>query len=92
MLLIPAIDLRGGRCVRLLQGHFDAETVYASDPLELLDRYLGLGATADPRRGSRRRARRPQANRAAIAPHCRSRTGPARDAGRRRRALPRGRR
>ena len=26
MLLIPAIDLRGGRCVRLLQGRFDAET------------------------------------------------------------------
>lgn len=46
MRLIPAIDLRDGRCVRLLQGRFDAETVYASDPLEVLDRYLGLGATA----------------------------------------------
>ena len=33
MLLIPAIDLRGGQCVRLLQGRFDAETVYADDPL-----------------------------------------------------------
>ncbi len=44
MQLIPAIDLRDGRCVRLLQGRFDAETVYASDPLELLDRYLALGA------------------------------------------------
>jgi len=44
MLLIPAIDLRGGRCVRLLQGRFDAETVYASDPVEVLDRYLTLGA------------------------------------------------
>lgn len=46
MQLIPAIDLRGGRCVRLLQGRFDAETVYASDPLDVLDRYLALGAGA----------------------------------------------
>lgn len=44
MLLIPAIDLRGGSCVRLLQGRFDAETVYASDPLDVLEQYLGLGA------------------------------------------------
>jgi phosphoribosylformimino-5-aminoimidazole carboxamide ribotide isomerase len=44
MLLIPAIDLRGGQCVRLLQGRFDAETVYAADPLDVLDRYLALGA------------------------------------------------
>ena len=67
MQLIPAIDLRGGRCVRLLQGRFDAETVYASDPLEVLDRYLALGAREihvvdldGARAGS-------QANRAAIA-------------------------
>jgi phosphoribosylformimino-5-aminoimidazole carboxamide ribotide isomerase len=44
MLLIPAIDLRGGNCVRLLQGRFDAETVYARDPATVLDRYLALGA------------------------------------------------
>jgi phosphoribosylformimino-5-aminoimidazole carboxamide ribotide isomerase len=44
MLLIPAIDLRGGKCVRLLQGRFDAETVYADDPVEVLGRYLRLGA------------------------------------------------
>jgi phosphoribosylformimino-5-aminoimidazole carboxamide ribotide isomerase len=44
MLLIPAIDLRGGQCVRLLQGRFDAETVYASDPLDVLQSYLALGA------------------------------------------------
>jgi len=44
MLLIPAIDLRGGQCVRLLQGRFDTETVYAADPLDVLDRYLALGA------------------------------------------------
>ncbi|MGB5104491.1 MAG: 1-(5-phosphoribosyl)-5-[(5-phosphoribosylamino)methylideneamino]imidazole-4-carboxamide isomerase [Steroidobacteraceae bacterium] len=44
MLLIPAIDLRGGRCVRLLQGRFDAETVYSGDPMEILGRYQALGA------------------------------------------------
>ena len=44
MLLIPAIDIRGGRCVRLLQGRFDAETVYAEDPGDVLAQYLALGA------------------------------------------------
>ena len=44
MLLIPAIDLRGGRCVRLLQGRFDAETVYADDPVIVLEQYARLGA------------------------------------------------
>jgi phosphoribosylformimino-5-aminoimidazole carboxamide ribotide isomerase len=44
MLLIPAIDLRGGLCVRLLQGRFDAETVYATDPIEIFERYRALGA------------------------------------------------
>lgn len=45
MRLIPAIDLRGGRCVRLLQGRFDAETVYADDPTDVMRQYLALGAT-----------------------------------------------
>ena len=44
MLLVPAIDIRGGRCVRLLQGRFDAETVYADDPADVLAQYLDLGA------------------------------------------------
>jgi phosphoribosylformimino-5-aminoimidazole carboxamide ribotide isomerase len=44
MRLIPAIDLRGGQCVRLLQGRFDAETVYATNPTEILKMYRGLGA------------------------------------------------
>ena len=44
MQLIPAIDLRGGKCVRLYQGRYDAETVYADDPVEVLDRYVALGA------------------------------------------------
>jgi len=45
MLLIPAIDLRNGRCVRLFQGDFDAETRYDLTPHELLLRYRSLGAT-----------------------------------------------
>lgn len=44
MLLIPAIDLRGGKCVRLFQGRYDAETVYANDPAVVLGRYVALGA------------------------------------------------
>jgi phosphoribosylformimino-5-aminoimidazole carboxamide ribotide isomerase len=45
MLLIPAIDLRKGRTVRLFQGDFDAETRYELQPYELLLRYRGLGAS-----------------------------------------------
>ena len=36
MRLIPAIDLRGGRCVRLLRGDFAAETRYDAEPRALL--------------------------------------------------------
>lgn len=45
MLLIPAIDLRAGRCVRLLRGDFEAETRYEVEPQALLQRYRALGAT-----------------------------------------------
>lgn len=44
MLIIPAIDLRDGRCVRLLQGKFDAETRYG-DPIAQLQRFEEAGAT-----------------------------------------------
>jgi phosphoribosylformimino-5-aminoimidazole carboxamide ribotide isomerase len=44
MRLIPAIDLREGRCVRLYQGRFDAETVYADEPASVLAQYHALGA------------------------------------------------
>ena len=44
MLLVPAIDLRGGHCVRLLRGDFGAETRYDIEPSMLLDRYRELGA------------------------------------------------
>lgn len=33
MVILPAIDLKNGRCVRLLQGRADAETVYSDDPI-----------------------------------------------------------
>jgi phosphoribosylformimino-5-aminoimidazole carboxamide ribotide isomerase len=45
MILIPSIDLRNGRCVRLLKGNFDAETRYDLEPHELLQRYRALGAS-----------------------------------------------
>ncbi|HVY64685.1 MAG TPA: 1-(5-phosphoribosyl)-5-[(5-phosphoribosylamino)methylideneamino] imidazole-4-carboxamide isomerase [Gammaproteobacteria bacterium] len=44
MRLIPAIDLRDGRCVRLFKGDFDQETRYPVDPVALAVQYGGLGA------------------------------------------------
>lgn len=44
MKLLPSIDLRGGRCVRLLRGNFDAETTYEIDPAGLVRHYGELGA------------------------------------------------
>lgn len=44
MLLIPSIDLRGGRCVRLREGDFATETAYRVEPLALAQRYQTLGA------------------------------------------------
>lgn len=44
MELIPAIDLKDGRCVRLFQGDFAAETQYSTQPMEVLDRYVAFGA------------------------------------------------
>jgi phosphoribosylformimino-5-aminoimidazole carboxamide ribotide isomerase len=44
MLIIPAIDLRGGRCVRLVQGHPEAETVYGADPVAMARRWASGGA------------------------------------------------
>jgi phosphoribosylformimino-5-aminoimidazole carboxamide ribotide isomerase len=45
MIVIPAIDLRGGRCVRLLQGDFAQETVYGDDPVQMALRWQAAGAT-----------------------------------------------
>jgi phosphoribosylformimino-5-aminoimidazole carboxamide ribotide isomerase len=42
--LLPAIDLRGGHCVRLRQGDFAAETVYDDDPLRVAREFAAAGA------------------------------------------------
>ncbi len=44
MRIIPAIDLRGGRCVRLRQGDYDRETVYADDPAAVALEWQRQGA------------------------------------------------
>ena len=44
MLLIPAIDLKDGRCVRLLQGEADAQTIYSNDPVEMAISFEDAGA------------------------------------------------
>jgi phosphoribosylformimino-5-aminoimidazole carboxamide ribotide isomerase len=44
MTIYPAIDLRGGRCVRLLRGAFDAETVYGDDPVAVARQWEAAGA------------------------------------------------
>ena len=43
--VIPAIDLRGGRCVRLYQGDYDREEVYGLDPVAVALRWQSEGAT-----------------------------------------------
>ncbi|RJQ58920.1 MAG: 1-(5-phosphoribosyl)-5-[(5-phosphoribosylamino)methylideneamino]imidazole-4-carboxamide isomerase [Desulfobacteraceae bacterium] len=45
MIIVPAVDIKGGRCVRLLQGRMDAETVFANDPLEMARRWESAGAS-----------------------------------------------
>ncbi|HYY06568.1 MAG TPA: 1-(5-phosphoribosyl)-5-[(5-phosphoribosylamino)methylideneamino]imidazole-4-carboxamide isomerase [Candidatus Limnocylindria bacterium] len=44
MILLPAIDIRGGRAVRLRRGDFSQETVYADDPLEAARSFVEAGA------------------------------------------------
>jgi phosphoribosylformimino-5-aminoimidazole carboxamide ribotide isomerase len=44
MIVIPAIDLRGGRCVRLSQGQAAAQTVYAENPIKVARRWCDEGA------------------------------------------------
>jgi len=42
--IIPAIDIKDGRCVRLYQGNFDQETVFSDDPVEVALHWQSLGA------------------------------------------------
>ncbi|MEZ0327881.1 MAG: 1-(5-phosphoribosyl)-5-[(5-phosphoribosylamino)methylideneamino]imidazole-4-carboxamide isomerase [Fimbriimonas sp.] len=44
MLIIPAIDIREGRCVRLIQGDYSQERSYTADPVEMAQRFEGEGA------------------------------------------------
>jgi phosphoribosylformimino-5-aminoimidazole carboxamide ribotide isomerase len=44
LLIIPAIDLRRGRCVRLYQGNPDKETVYGDNPVDVARQWEHLGA------------------------------------------------
>ena len=44
MQVIPAIDLRGGKCVRLKQGDYGQETVFGDDPAAMAERWAGEGA------------------------------------------------
>ena len=45
MIIIPAVDLRDGRCVRLREGRSDRETVFSDDPIAMALRWVSLGAT-----------------------------------------------
>lgn len=45
MNVIPAIDIRDGRCVRLLKGDFDRETAYSDDPAGVAQRFAQSGCT-----------------------------------------------
>lgn len=44
MIIIPAIDLKDGRCVRLAQGDFQRVTVYSKDPAEIAEQWRAQGA------------------------------------------------
>ena len=63
--LYPAIDLRGGKAVRLHQGNYDDETIYGDDPVAIAVSFADAGARVDPRRrprrGPQRRSRQPPA-------------------------------
>lgn len=43
-IIYPAIDMRGGKCVRLLQGDYNKETVYGDSPLEMAKQWASQGA------------------------------------------------
>jgi phosphoribosylformimino-5-aminoimidazole carboxamide ribotide isomerase len=44
MILIPAIDIKDGKCVRLRQGKMDDTTVFSDNPIEMADRWAAAGA------------------------------------------------
>ena len=44
MQILPAIDLRDGKCVRLVQGDYDRETIFGDNPVEMAKRWASQGA------------------------------------------------
>lgn len=44
MIIYPAIDIKDGRCVRLLQGRFNDVTVYGNDPVQMASKWVSSGA------------------------------------------------
>jgi len=44
MLIIPAIDIKNGKCVRLKQGNMNRETIYSNDPVTMAKRWIEQGA------------------------------------------------
>ncbi len=44
MIVIPAIDIRGGKCARLYRGDYSRETVFDEDPVDAAKRWAGMGA------------------------------------------------
>lgn len=44
MIVYPAIDIRDGRCVRLLRGDYDQETIYGQDPVAVAQQWIAEGA------------------------------------------------
>ena len=44
MIIYPAVDIKDGRCVRLIRGEFDKVTVYSDDPVEMAIKWEKLGA------------------------------------------------
>lgn len=47
MIILPAIDLKDGKCVRLLKGEFDTVSKVAEDPFETASRFQDAGGRVD---------------------------------------------
>ena len=45
MEIIPAVDIKGSRCVQLYQGDYDRETIFSEDPVEIAAKWVDLGAS-----------------------------------------------
>ena len=58
LLIIPAIDLKGGKVVRLIRGDFSEELVYAEDPVAVAVKWVQQGAQRERRSGASEEAER----------------------------------